>query len=160
MTRLLTTLGLAALYLGVLGSVAPADVTLGLVIGATLAFAYTSPGTFGGPRESLRRLASAPLFLVGLVREVLRGAGGMALVIVGARDWRRQGFVEVDIGTRTPIGVTVSSLVAGLSPGSVVVDVDEERGKMIVHVIDASDPERVRRNLHHFYQRYQRALFP
>lgn len=160
MTRVVTALALAALYLGVLGSVALADVVFALALGALLAALFPPPVELGGVRAALGRVARFPLFLVGVAREVLRGSAGMALVIVGARDWRRQGVVEVEIGTRTPVGVTVSALVTGLSPGSLVVDVDEQRGLMLVHVIDASDPERVRRDLHTFYERFQRAVFP
>lgn len=160
MTRLATTLALAALYLGVLGSAAPLDLACGLLLGGVLAFAFTKPGALGGPREVLRRFLYFPLFVVGVVREVARGFLGMARVLLGARDWRRQGFVEVDVGARTSVGVTVSALVAGFSPGSVVVGRDLEQGRFIVHVIDASDPERVRRDLQRFYERYQRAVFP
>src|SRR5690606_25555710 len=111
MTRLATTLALAALYLGVLGSAAPLDLACGLLLGGVLAFAFTQPGALGGPREVLRRFLYFPLFVVGVVREVARGFLGMARVLLGARDWRRQGFVEVDVGARTSVGVTVSALV-------------------------------------------------
>lgn len=160
MTRVLATLGLAALYVGTLGSLALADVVVGLLVGALLAYFATGRRGLGGVRASLGKVLRLPWFLFGVVLEVLQGSVGMALVILGVRDWRRQGFVEVTIGSRTSVGITVSSLVAGLSPGSVVVDVDEEKHIMLLHVIDASDAEVVRARLADFYRRYQARVFP
>jgi multisubunit Na+/H+ antiporter MnhE subunit len=56
--------------------------------------------------------------------------------------------------------VAVSALVTTLSPGSFLVDVDWTEGTMLIHVIEASDPDRVRADLETFYQRYQRRVFP
>lgn len=160
MTRALTTLVLAALYLGVLGSVALADVVVALFVGAFFALALPSSLELRGARTALWQMALLPLFLIGVVREVLRGAAGMTFVVLGVRDWRHQGVLEVELDARTAIGITVSALVTGLSPGSVVVDIDYERRVMVVHVIDASEPARVQGNLRHFYERFQRFVFP
>ena len=42
----------------------------------------------------------------------------------------------------------------------VFVDVDEERGVVLIHILDASDPEAFRRQQENFYNRYQRKVFP
>jgi multisubunit Na+/H+ antiporter MnhE subunit len=54
----------------------------------------------------------------------------------------------------------VSTLVTTLAPGSVVTEIDWERGVFWLHVLDASDPEGVRRAHQQFYDRYQRRVFP
>jgi multisubunit Na+/H+ antiporter MnhE subunit len=51
-------------------------------------------------------------------------------------------------------------LVSALSPGTFLVDVDEEDRTMLVHVLDASDPDAVRAEFEAFYRRYQRRVFP
>jgi len=40
------------------------------------------------------------------------------------------------------------------------VDVDEERGVALIHILDASDPEAFREDLEDFYRRYQSKVFP
>ncbi len=159
MTRAFATLGLAALYLGTLGTVAAADMVVALLVGAALAYRSTPPAT-GDAWASLRKASALPRFLLGVVIEVLRGSAEMTLVVLGARDWRRQGLLEVELGDRTPLGVTVTALVTGLSPGSVVIEVDWQRRVMLVHVIDATDGDAVRRHIQAFYQRYQAPVFP
>jgi multisubunit Na+/H+ antiporter MnhE subunit len=42
----------------------------------------------------------------------------------------------------------------------VFIDLDEAAGVMLLHVIDASDPEQVRAAHLRFYERYQRRVFP
>jgi multicomponent K+:H+ antiporter subunit E/multicomponent Na+:H+ antiporter subunit E len=46
------------------------------------------------------------------------------------------------------------------SPGEFLVDVDWIERVMLIHVLDASDPEEVRRDHQRFYVRFQRAVFP
>ncbi|MBA2375274.1 MAG: Na+/H+ antiporter subunit E, partial [Rubrobacter sp.] len=49
---------------------------------------------------------------------------------------------------------------ATLSPGTYLVEVDWERGVWLIHALDASDPDEVRRDRHEFYERYQKRVFP
>ena len=52
------------------------------------------------------------------------------------------------------------AMVTGLPPGSFFVDVDRERGVVLIHVLDARDPEVFRRQQEDFYRRYQSKVFP
>jgi multicomponent K+:H+ antiporter subunit E/multicomponent Na+:H+ antiporter subunit E len=159
MTRTLTALVLAATYLAALGHRAPADLVLALLLGATLA--WTLPGPRGmHAAELVRRAAALPRFALGTAASVLRGTGSMLLVVLGLRTSRNMGVVEVPIGARSDLGITVTGLVAILSPGSIFVGVDRRRGMLAFHVIDASDPEAIRAQIEGFYERHQRHVFP
>jgi multicomponent Na+:H+ antiporter subunit E len=68
--------------------------------------------------------------------------------------------VTVPVGDRTPTGVAVWAVVTGLPPGSFFVDVDRERGVVLIHVLDARDPEAYREQQEDFYRRYQSKVFP
>ena len=48
----------------------------------------------------------------------------------------------------------------GLTPDTVVVELDEERGQMLLHVIDARDPDAVRAEQLRSYQRRSAACSP
>ena len=67
--------------------------------------------------------------------------------MVGLRPIECSGIVLVSIGERTQLGVAVTGLLAGLSPGSMLVEVNPERQAMLFHVIDAHDPDAVRDHL-------------
>ncbi|HEV3498531.1 MAG TPA: Na+/H+ antiporter subunit E [Actinomycetes bacterium] len=160
--RLLWVAVLAAVYLLALGSAHPLDLAFGVVLAAVLSF-----GLRGrllrpqGPGPSLAaRLAAAPLLLAALLAEIARGTWDVALRVLGLRPVEHPGIVLVPIGERTELGVAVTGLLIGLSPGSLLADVDSERQAMVFHVIDAHDPDAVRAQVDHFYQRYQRRVFP
>ena len=162
-SRLLGVVLLAAIYLLVLGSADPWDVVTGLLLATVLTFAVRRrpayPAGSGGPL--LPRLAVFPVLagatLVDMrARHLGRRAAGAAAAAAG-RAGDRAG---VPIGDRTPLGVAVNGLLVGLSPGSVLLEVDRQRGMMLFHVIDAGDPDRVRARIERAYQRYQRKVWP
>ena len=54
------------------------------------------------------------------------------------------GLVTVPIPASTPPSAAAWGVRVGLTPDTVVVELDEERGEMLLHVIDARDPDAVR----------------
>ena len=159
--RLLWVAVLAAVYLLALGSFHPFDLALGLLLAAGLSFGLR--GRLERPQGEgplAARVAAAPLLLAALLAEIARGTWDVALRVLGLRPVEHPGIVAIPIGERSELGVAVTGLLAGLSPGSLLLDVDHERRAMLFHVIDASDPDAVRAQLDRFYQRYQRRVFP
>jgi multicomponent Na+:H+ antiporter subunit E len=142
---------LTGVYLLSLGSLNPLDAAEGLVLATALSLGLR--GRLEGPHGAGSSLA-------GLLVDVLRGTWDVALRVLGLRPVECSGIVLVPIGERTQLGVAVTGLLAGLSPGSMLVEVDPERQAMLFHVIDAHDPDAVRDHLDRFYQRYQRRVFP
>ncbi len=164
MNRFLLTLALlVVVYALVLASAHPWDIALGVVLGGGLLLA-TRGFVFGGPPAPVAglagRLLAFPLFAAATVLDIVRGTWAVALVVLHLRPLRHPGIVAVPIGERTPVGIAATALVATLSPGEFLVDIDWERRAMLLHVLDASDPEAVREAHERFYERYQRRVFP
>ncbi len=164
MSRFLITLAvLTLIYLLVLASTDPWDVAAGALVGAALLLGTRDFG-FSGRAVPIAHLGQRALailpFTAATVWDILRGTWRVALVVLHLRPLRRPGIVAIPIGTRTPLGVAVTSLVTTLSPGTFLVDVDEADRTMLMHVLDASDPDAVRAEYEAFYQRYQRHVFP
>ena len=97
-------------------------------------------------------------------RSISAGLGSslwrMTWMTLGQEPGARQGVVEVPVGERSEEGARVSALVAGMAPGSVLLETDWERRVMRFHVADASEPEVFRAGMERFYREYQRAVFP
>ncbi|MBA3420807.1 MAG: Na+/H+ antiporter subunit E [Thermoleophilaceae bacterium] len=163
MRYLLALGGLTVVYALTLGSVRPLDVALGLLVSAALLAVsrrFVFPAEPGPALEVLRRLAAVPRLLAGVVAEVAGGTVEVALVVLGRRPLDCPGVVAIPIGEQTAVGVAVSALAHTLSPGAILIDVDEERGVMLLHVLDAKDPDAVREHHRRFYERWQRRAFP
>ena len=164
MSRFLLALVLLVLvYALVLASADPWDLALGAVAGGGLLWA-TRGFVFGGRPSPIvglagRLLAFVP-FVAAIVRDIVRGTWSVALVVLHVRPLRHPGIVAVPFGERTRLGVAVSVLATSVSPGTFLIDVDWEQRAMLLHVLDASDPDAVREAHERFYQRYQRHVFP
>lgn len=159
---LLLVVLLTAVYALTLGSVAPLDLLTGALLGGGLLLlsrSVTVPTSLGAGVVLGRILAFVP-FTCAVVRDIIVSTWRVSLIVLGLRPLRAPGIVRVPIGNRSPAGVTVSSLVETLSPGSVLIDVDWEERAMYIHVIDASDPDHIRHRMQEFYERYQRRVFP
>ncbi len=163
MSRLPAFLLLMLIYGLTLASFEPWDLAAGATLSAVLLVGLRRflLAAEGGRRPPvLRRLAGFPRFALATAREVTLGSWQVTLAVTGLRPLACPGIVAVPIGERTPAGVAASALAATLSPGEVLVDVDEERGVLLMHVLDASDPDAVRERYARFYERYQRQVFP
>lgn len=158
---LLRAAALVAVWLAVLASTKPGDVLLGVLVAAAV-LALPAPGERlgSGDVRPVRRIAGLPRFAWAVLRDVVAGTWDVALRVLHLRDLEQPGFVEVPIGERSDVGLAVSALATTLSPGSVLVEIDEARGTMLLHVIDASDPDAVRLAHQRFYDEAQRPVLP
>lgn len=163
MSRLLTIALLTATYLLVLDSVHLLDVAAGVVV-AVCVVALLAPLLFSAPAipgvELAKRIARFPRFAAAVVWEIVLGTWQVALVVMGLRPLLSPGIIAVPVGDRSQTGIAVTTLAITLSPGELLVDIDEDRELMLIHVLDARDPDGVRERYAAFYERYQRGVFP
>ena len=159
MTGLLLRVGgLVAIYLLVLTSLAPGD----LLVGALLAVALVVGARSHGPRRSLEEWAR---WAVALARMVVVTAG--EIVIGAIRVARfcltgtgRPGFVEIPRGDRSRHGVALWGVLTGEAPDEYPVAVDDRRHVLIVHNIDADDPDAIRARHAAAHAKHQRDVAP
>ena len=158
MSRVVTqALALMGVYLLVMTSAMPADAVAGLLLGLVLAVALR-------PRLPGRRPATPPLagllalgpVLAQTAVEMARGSWRTARFCL--RGGGQPGLVEIPRGDRSRHGVALWGVLTGEAPDEIPVDVDEERGVLIVHLVDASDPDAVRERHRRAYEGAQRKV--
>lgn len=163
----LTIASCAAIYALTLASAEPIDFATGLIIGSGITLLLhpfmreTATARVGGSSlPYAQRMIWFPPFAYAVLRDVFAGTIDVARYSLGLRDADYQGIVALPIGERTRTGVAVSAWATTLSPGTALVDVDWEAGEILIHVMDARDPEQIREAHQRFYDRYQRHVFP
>lgn len=150
---------LTAVYAAVLASTDPLDLLTGAVLaGLVLLAAGARPRGGPGTASLVRRALALPGFALSVLVDAARGTWDVALVVLGLRPLGTAGVVEVPIGERSPAGVVAFAIANTLTPGEVVVDVDQERGVILLHVLDAEDPDAVRRRHERGYERQRRVI--
>ena len=163
MIRLLVpTVVLAAIYLLVLGSTKPGDVGTGLVLGALVTVALRPLAFPPGPAEPSRatRVRNFPRLVGALVADITRGTIDVSRYSLGLKTPDRAGYVEIPLGERSQRGAIAWGILTTISPGEVVVDIDEERGVALLHLLDASDPDAIRARHQERWEQLDRKVIP
>ena len=162
----LVVLLLTVVFCLTLASFAPWDIVIGAILGSIslLVFHGALPGIQGYPDDQLPSLPSRIIHFIPFtgitIWEIVIGSVRVAAIVVGLRKLEHPGIVAVPIGARSKFGVVVTGITTSLAPGSILLDVDWDRNMMLVHVIDASNPDQVRADMQDLYDRYQRKVFP
>ncbi len=156
-------IALTAVYLLILTSLAPGDILVGLVLSALLVAAERRLGRSGRPIRQPgtspgRRLIGLPALVGGTLVDMARASWQVSRYCLGRRP--QPGLVTVPIRRHDAVSATAWAIRVGLAPDTVVVDADSERGRLLLHVLDASDPAAVRQAQENSYRRQQAKVFP
>jgi multisubunit Na+/H+ antiporter MnhE subunit len=150
------TVGLAAIYLLVLTSLDPYDIAAGLLLGLVVSIALRTRGAdgagvglTGGPRAIIEAMAAT-------AREMVLGSWRVVCFCLRPGS-ATPGFVEVPRDGRTRSDLALWGLLTGEAPDEVPVDIDEERDVLLVHLVDARDPDAVRARHHRAHERMERS---
>jgi multisubunit Na+/H+ antiporter MnhE subunit len=137
---------LTAIYLLVLTSLEPGDVVIGGALGLGVAYWLRPRRPGQGPRRAVAparsRVTAAMGMLAETAAEMVRGSWRVVLFCLGASG--RPGIVEIPREGRSRVNVALWGVLTGEAPDEVPVKVDEARDVLLVHLVDAGDPEGVR----------------
>lgn len=104
---------------------------------------------------ALHLIIYSPVLFWFLFIDVLKGTWQVVSITLGIRPLVQPGIVKLPIGAHTPAGVGPVGFFVTLSPGTFLVDVDLEEEVMLVHSIDASDPDGVRKDAEKYYRLWE-----
>jgi multisubunit Na+/H+ antiporter MnhE subunit len=161
MTRMLLRIAvLTGVYLLCLTSVRLGDILTGLVLSTLLAALGRKARPLGPPPDIAlsRRLAGLPVLIAGTLMDMAGATWHTARWLLSKR--RSPGLVDIPIPACGEPSAAAWGIRVGLSPDTVVVEIDDEGGRMLLHVIDASDPAAVVAAQLEAYERVQRRVFP
>jgi multisubunit Na+/H+ antiporter MnhE subunit len=156
-------LTLTVIYALVLSSFAPLDIATGAVLSGALLLVFRRYQLGARQATALNVILRIPAFLRFLLAvfwQVLVGTWDISLIIANLRPFPAAGVVKIPIDSRTKHGVAISALAMTASPGTALIGIDWENSEMFVYVLNASNPDQVRKKYQDFYNHYQRKVFP
>jgi multisubunit Na+/H+ antiporter MnhE subunit len=145
---------LTAVYLLVLTSLAPGDVLVGAVLGLGIALALRGRGTTRASAPLPERLVAAAVVGAQTAVEMVRGSWRVARFCLG--DPGAPGFVEIPRDARSRHETALWGVLTGEAPDEVVVDALSDT--LVVHLVDAGDPDAVRARHAAAHERWQRKV--
>lgn len=138
MTRLLPRhpfawLWLTATWVIMWGEVTVANVLAGFLVGAVVLTALPMPPVIVGVRLHPGRFV---VMVVRFFRDVVVASFNVAWLAVRPRDVPHSSVITVQLGSRNELFQTVVGEMMSLVPGSLIVDLDAEAGRLSMHVLE------------------------
>lgn len=138
----------------------PGTWLVGLVAGGALALAFGGRSGFDGRRTGLGLLVRLPVLIAATAVRMAVGAWTMLAILIGRRGWLTAGLVDCPQCAGTEEGLIVLGLIESASPGSLTVGMDLRNRSLLIHTVDAGDPEATCAAIHRFYRRHQARVLP
>lgn len=154
MTRVLVILGLTAIYVMAIGSLAWEDIVLGVAVSSLLLWVFRSRTVKRHQQntgDTLRMLRDTPRYMLVIIWDVLVGTWQVTAYVLHLKRLDHPGIIKIFYDEESKIRLGVALWAISVSPGSFVVDVNEDERYILAHLIDISDPDRVRAELHRKY---------
>lgn len=140
----------ALLWLAVSGSFTVANLLLGIAASAlslALVRGHAWPG--GGRLRPLKALSLLVLF----ARELALSAWKVAVLVATPKMALKPGIFAFPLTVDRDFEITLLANLITLTPGTLSVDVSDDRRVLYVHAIDCSDPVRARRDIADGFER-------
>lgn len=150
MKVLFANIALAALWAAATGSLVPGSVLVGYALGFGILWWFRP---LLGPTAYFGKLLSALGFAVFLVYELVLSNLRVAWDVITPRARRKPGIVAVPLDAASDHEITLLSILVTLTPGTLVVDVSDDRRVMYVHSMFVDDPEEERRKIKEGFER-------
>lgn len=147
---------LTGFWLALTGSPTPLNLLLGILVSA--ASLLVMRGQLPEVDFRIRPLGALLLFLL-FMKELFRSAGRVARLVLSRRPDISPDIVVVPVSLTRDAELTLLSNLITLTPGTLTVDVGEDRRTLIVHALEADDPEAVRRDIRSGFERAIREAF-
>lgn len=151
MNILLISLLLAIVWMIVIGEFSPLSLLLGFLLAYTLvALAWGGGDSF----RYFRRAWLAIRFFIYFIWELIIANLRIAIYTLSPLSNLRPGILAIELEEMSDIEITVLGCLITLTPGTLTLDVSDDKRVMFVHFMHLDDPDRMRHDVFgHFTRR-------
>jgi multicomponent Na+:H+ antiporter subunit E len=148
---LLGNIALAVAWAALQGEFSLPQLVMGYVIGYAILDALARGGVLS---SAYRNKVRAVLLLFGfLSRQLVVANVKMAIDVIGPKRRIRPAIISVPLDVSTDHELLVLSTLINLTPGSIVLDVANDRSTLYVHVMHLTTPEAIRAEIKDGFER-------
>lgn len=154
---LLYSIPLALMWCFVHGSVTIENFLFGLVLGPIVIRSFKPLYKFGeyvSFKDTIARIPKYIKYFSVLIIEILKANIIVAKIVLAPKLDIKSGIIAVPIDTKTNGGITAIANTITLTPGTLTIDVSDDRSVLYVHCIDASDPDGIRESIKNDLEKY------
>jgi multisubunit Na+/H+ antiporter MnhE subunit len=158
MFYVLVVAGLTLTFGLALASLAWQDLLMGAVLSTLLVLVYRRrvlPSYKPEAEFVVHLLLRVPVFVWYLGGDIIKGTWQVTTYVVGLKQLEHPGIVKVPFRNHSDAAVGLVGHLITISPGSFVVDIDWDDRTMLVHYIDASEPDLLRESVEKYYRLWE-----
>ena len=150
------SLALFLLWAALTNAASLATLLLGVLLSLALPFITLR---FWPDARRIARPGLIPGFAARVAWDMLLANWAVARRVVGPVAKLSPAFIEVPLDLRDPFAATVLGSIVSLTPGTVSIDVDQQRWVLKLHALDAPDPDALIREIKQRYETPIREIF-
>jgi Multisubunit Na+/H+ antiporter, MnhE subunit len=150
MTLVLANLLLALVWTAVTGSFTVLNFAFGFVLGI---FALSLIREQVGGLHYAARIRRVISLLILFIKELALSAWKVAVLVLSPKMELKPGIFAYPLRVDRDFEITLLANLITLTPGTLSVDVSEDRRTLYVHAIDCSDPDGTRRDIAEGFER-------
>lgn len=150
MNLFLANLLLALAWAAVTGSFELINIVFGFVLGAVALTVIQEQVGAVGYLSRLYRIAS---LLVLFVYELILSATRVAILVLSPRMNLKPGILAYPLKVDRDLEITILANLITLTPGTLSVDVSQDRKTLYIHALDCSDPDAIRTDIAEGFER-------
>jgi len=134
----LFTAGLILIWLLLVNAITPGHLLLGAALGVAIPrLTYA----FWAEQPIMRRPGLVPRYLAAFLWDMLVANFQVARLVLSPTHRLRPAFLEIPLDLHDDFAITVFGSTLSLTPGTVSVDVSDDRGYLLLHCLDVEDSE-------------------
>ncbi|TGC07909.1 Na+/H+ antiporter subunit E [Methanolobus halotolerans] len=105
-------------------------------------------------KRGIKKIPPLARYSFVLITEIIKANIVLAKIVLKPKMDIKPGIIAVPIRTKTELGTTVIANTITLTPGTLTIDISDDRSFLYVHTIDASDPDAVARSIRDGLEKY------
>lgn len=147
---------LALVWASLLGEITPGTLAIGFIAGYFLLWWLHR---LLGPTTYFKKVPQTLSFLLFFLRDLVHSNLRVAREVVWFRSARRPGIVAVPLDVKSDFEITLLVNLITLTPGTMAVDVSDDRKVLYVHSMFVTSPDEAREAVKNGYERRVLELF-
>lgn len=147
---------LALAWLALTGEFSPLNLIVGLALGGFILW-LTQPG--GRRQDYLKKIGIVLNFALFFLWELLLANIRMAVMVLRSTSALQPGIIAVPLDLDSDVEITLLANLITLTPGTLTLDVSDDKKMLYVHAAYIKDADEMRHNIKHGFERRIKELF-
>jgi len=151
------TLLLSLVWCLLMNRLSPGTIAFGFVLGTAIPLLTAA---YWPNRPVMQRPLRMVEYILVVIRDIVVANVQVALIVLFKRNAdMRPNWVAIPLDLRTPEAIAILAGTITLTPGTVSTDLSDQGHALLVHALDAPDPDAVRDTIKSRYERRLKEIF-